>query len=148
MFCHQLPWKSPVRRGVLSKQHSYSWDTLISPDILIWKSWFGESTVWKVSMGPWGILFVVLLGTNIPYCKVLFFVSTVHLRCGLPSFEQVDALIRVGLKRLEHWVGAVAFLVVVGRPPIGLYINVGAHSIRPHLYCRIRPPQVKDGWLV
>lgn len=43
---------------------------------------------------------MMLLETNITYWKVVFLVSNVHLRCGLPFSEQMDACIHVGVKCL------------------------------------------------
>ena len=36
------------------------------------------------SMGLWRDFLLVLLGENIPYCKLSFSISNVRLRCGLP----------------------------------------------------------------
>lgn len=38
-----------------------------------------------VGIGLWELSFGVSLGIIICYCKVLFFTSYVHPRCGLPS---------------------------------------------------------------
>ena len=56
----------------------------------------------------------MLLGTNILYGSVLLFVSNVHMRCELPSPQQVDARFHVGFKRLKHWVTNLDHVCTLG----------------------------------
>ena len=64
------------------------------------------------SMGLGETPLPVLLWTSIPYCKVLFFVSNVYLRCRFPSLRQVDTRIHVKMERAENGVCIVVTFVL------------------------------------
>lgn len=69
-------------------------------------SWFGES-VGMIDGALESSLWDFALGRTFLFVR-FFIVPNVHMRYGLPYIEQLDARIRVGLKRFELCLSATA----------------------------------------